>query len=411
MYKSKLSRLLSLLCSFLLLFGSLSLNVSASDSENLIDSDLRTWQNYSSLNNNYDTLSVSYYESLDMYRLSSSGTESGIFSGVLLDDTRLISGNSYTLSFLVPSPEFMSDNGYSTTLDSILWHYSDTVIVVGLGFLQANGEFYYHDTAFIGFNEENIESYLGKTCSLTFTAESYTGTPVVAIWIYNMENQGYGRYYYFKDFTLIDNSQEEEDGFFARLFEWFQEKFDAIGESFSNLGNKLTELKDGFIEKITDLKDSFVNKITELKESFVAKLEELKQSFIDLGNALIEGIKSLFIPDEQYILDWKDSLDVLLQEHLGIIYTSATLVSDFIDIAFDIVFDAPDTYSLTVPEVSFEISGTDVTLWGDIAIDFSFMETKVFKILYGMYTVGLYIVFGVLEVKYALRVYRRMMSN
>lgn len=252
----KRSRPLSLFLSVLILITFFTVSVSAESSENLIDSDLRTWQNYSSLNNNYDTLSVSYYESLDMYRLSSSGTESGIFSGVLLDDTRLISGNSYTLSFLVPSPEFMSDNGYSTTLDSILWHYSDTVIVVGLGFLQANGEFYYHDTAFIGFNEENIESYLGKTCSLTFTAESYTGTPVVAIWIYNMENQGYGRYYYFKDFTLIDNSQEEEDGFFARLFEWFQEKFDAIGENFSNLGNKLTELKNSFLDSLSNLGDT-----------------------------------------------------------------------------------------------------------------------------------------------------------
>ena len=132
-------------------------------------------------------------------------------------------------------------------------------------------------------------------------------------------------------------------------------------------------------------------------------------------NALLlnlkNGIRSLFVPDEEAILQLKSDLDSELQNHLGIIYTSTTLIGDFIETVFNMVFNAPDDYSLMVPEVTLELSGENYTLWEDTYIDFSFMETEIFQILYGLYTVSLYIFFGFLEVKYALRVYRRMMSN
>lgn len=123
------------------------------------------------------------------------------------------------------------------------------------------------------------------------------------------------------------------------------------------------------------------------------------------------GIRNLFVPDEDAILVLKTDLDKCLKDHLGIIYTSTTLVGDFIETVFDMVFNAPDDYELIVPAVTLELSGENYTLWEDTYIDFSFMETEVFQILYGLYTVSLYIFFGFLEVKYAQRVYRRMMSN
>ena len=80
-------------------------------------------------------------------------------------------------------------------------------------------------------------------------------------------------------------------------------------------------------------------------------------------------------------------------------------------LAFDIIFDAPDTYEIKIPEVSFEAAGTTVPVFSAQNIDFSFMEKPVFKTMYSMYTVALYIFFGALEVKYALRVYRKVMNN
>ena len=123
------------------------------------------------------------------------------------------------------------------------------------------------------------------------------------------------------------------------------------------------------------------------------------------------AIKGLFVPDEGFMSAWKDNFDTLLRDHLGIIYTGGDIVSDLISTAFDIVFNAPDSFSFSIPKVEFELQGNTIHLWDSRQIDFSFMESGVFKTLYGMYTVALYIFFGVLEVKYALIVYRRMMSN
>lgn len=123
------------------------------------------------------------------------------------------------------------------------------------------------------------------------------------------------------------------------------------------------------------------------------------------------SIKGLFVPDEGFMSSWKDNLDTLLSNHLGIIYTGGDIVSDLISTAFDIVFNAPDSFSITIPDVEFELQGNTIHLWEARQVDFSFMESGLFKTLYGMYTVALYIFFGVLEVKYALLVYRRMMSN
>lgn len=123
------------------------------------------------------------------------------------------------------------------------------------------------------------------------------------------------------------------------------------------------------------------------------------------------SIKGLFVPDEVFMSTWKDNLDSLLRDHLGIIYTGGDIVTDFLTTGFNIVFDAPDTFSITFPEVEFELDGNVIHLWDTRSVDFSFLENGVFKMLYGMYKVSLYIFFGVLEVKYALVVYRRVMSN
>lgn len=132
-------------------------------------------------------------------------------------------------------------------------------------------------------------------------------------------------------------------------------------------------------------------------------------------NALIHKlqsvIKNLFVPDDAFISEWKGNLEALCAEHLGIMYTATTFISEFISGVFDIVFEAPDTYSLTVPAVEFDISGTHVELWKEIDIDFSFMQSQVFSVLYGMYKVALYLIFGILEVNYARKVYERMMQN
>lgn len=326
-----------------------------------------------------------------------------------------VSGDSYTFNFDLLSLE--QARVYNKNLsENSMFHgilNNGGKIIVGLGSYNSTiDNVDMIEDASLVINKDNYLQYFGKSNKITFEIPNIVNPCVFITYMEVTSSAGaVSTYLFFDNVSLVNNSDVKEQNFLNKLFSWFQEKFDSIGESFANLGNKLTELKDGFINKITELKTSFENKITDLKESFQAKIDELKQGLIDLKDNLIEGIKSLFVPDEQAILDWKESLNTLLKNHLGIIYTCSELLTDTLNLAFDIIFDAPDTYEIKIPEVSFEAAGTTVPVFSAQNIDFSFMEKPVFKTMYSMYTVALYIFFGGLEVKYALAVYRKVINN
>lgn len=334
----------------------------------------------------------------------------------IYDLTDLVSGGSYTFSFHLLSHDEVLNNLNINFMESVFYSGFEKyngIMMIGLCSYNSNNDTLEGiEDCYIHIDKTNYLDYFGSNTKISFEIGNVVN-PCIAISYFDIRDyySTTPMYYYFNNVSLIDNELAKEEGFLAKLFEWFQEKFDSIGDSFTNLGNKLTDLKDGFINKITDLKTSFENKITDLKESFQAKIDELKQGLIDLKDNLIEGIKSLFVPDEQAILDWKESLNTLLKDHLGIIYTCSELLTDTLNLAFDIIFDAPDTYEIKIPEVSFEAAGTTVPVFSAQNIDFSFMEKPVFKTMYSMYTVALYIFFGGLEVKYALAVYRKVMNN
>lgn len=345
-------------------------------SENLIDSDLRNWENISDINDLYSPITVTYYSKPNVYRLTANGTESGIFAGILFDNTEIISGHNYTLQFEIPSGEYLTSNGYSITDDSIKWHYHSAHVTVSLGFIQSDGSIYEDETTpYLQFSADNISQNLGKVCSLTFEADKFTGTPCIAISITNIDNQNQNRIFFFKDFSLVDNSQAEEDGFFARLFAWFQEKFDAIGESFSNLGSKLTDLKNSFVNKLTDLKDSFIN-----------IGNDIIQGLTDLKNDLINGIKSLFVPDEDFMDEYSNRWDELIHTRLGAVAQVSGVLHDFFDSI--LAYSGSEQNTISVPAVtlplpdnaSFTFGGFDVEIVNE---KFVFLQNAV-KVLVGI---------------------------
>lgn len=377
---------------FLLFFQSFGLGVSASDSENLIDSDLRNWEII------YPDYTTVLYKRDNEFLIrvkpftSESNPNVKLTIGGVYHLTDLVNGNSYTLNFKYLNPSQM---GVGEALANA--PYLNGAVAIGLA-SKTGDKYELIENACITINKDNYLDYYGNNFSINFKMENIINPCI--IFYYMGSGMGYEIYFGVGDVSLIDNDAAKEDNFFSRLFAWFQDKFDAIGESFTNLGNKLT-----------DLKNSFVNKITDLKDSFVLKLEELKQGILNLGDIIIEGIQGLFMPDEAYIIQWKANLQQLLQDNLGIIYTCGDLFITIIQEAFSIISDAPDTYEIKIPEVSFEANGTRVPVFTSQTIDFSFMEKPVFRTMYSMYTVALYIFFGGLEVRYALRVKNKVMSN
>lgn len=388
---------------FLLFFQSFgSVKASAASDNNLVDSDLTQWESDNPVTQvterviNGDTC---YFIFSDSEQIAD--TNLNMRYSLVYEIPDLKVGRSYTFNFhLLSAEEVGSANVYGETALYTGYKNGSATMCIGLGSYDASiGWVNFVDNAYIEINKDNYLSYYGTDISIQFELPNIVN-PCIFIYYADNSTSKIDNWAYFKNIELIDNSQADEDSFFSRLFEWFQEKFDAIGESFSNLGNKLT-----------DLKNSFVNKITDLKDSFVLKLEELKQGILNLGDIIIEGIQGLFTPDEAYILQWKANLQQLLEDNLGIIYTCGDLFITMIQEAFSIISDSPDTYEIKIPEVSFEANGTRVPVFTSQTIDFSFMEKPVFRTMYSMYTVALYIFFGGLEVRYALRVKNKVMSN
>lgn len=392
---------------FLLFFQSFGLSVSASDSENLIDTDLRNWEIYDDLGNVVLNKASSTVYTMKINPVQLSGNNYKFPFGVVYDLTSepVKVGDVYTLSFdFINADKYIG--GSSGLVCSSAFKNYNGLLMVGLGSNTDNGPVF-DEKSYILIDSSNFDTYADSNVKLSFEMPSGIVNPCIIMYfvatvpdvsVTSTVFLAFSNFSFYNETALKES--EKQENFLNRLFAWFQEKFDAIGESFSNLGNKLT-----------DLKNSFVNKLTDLKDSFVLKLEELKQGILNLGDIIIEGIQGLFTPDEAYIIQWKANLQKLLQDNLGIIYTGGDLFITIIQEAFSIISDAPDTYEIKIPEVSFEANGTRVPVFTSQTIDFSFMEKPVFRTMYSMYTVALYIFFGGLEVRYALRVKNKVMSN
>jgi len=409
-----------------LLTGFGSVNVSAA--ENLVNPDLTQWDNVNLdgiSNSEISEISVTKYT--DFFRLNGNYIGSvgdtnptHYWVGHMFDTSALKAGRKYNFSVHIPSVSELKSNNYlSSFADSYFTDaYNGGVLAVTFGTLKTDGSIN-SILELLTIDGTNYQDLMGSDYVYNFTCPDYSGgSPAIFIHVYHYSSftKTNPAFFLGNDMTLVDEDAAEEDNFLSRIFEWFQEKFDAIGDAFSNLGNKLstgfTNLGDRIKTFFSDLGTSISNGLNSVKEGIQNKLEQVKTTLVELGESLIQGIQNLFVPDEDYILEWKDNLDKLLQDHLGMIYTSANLVTDLLQKIFDIVFNAPNSYGLTVPEVSFEIlNGTQVNLIPETEISFDFMENKTFKTIYGLYTVGLYIAFGVLEVKYGIRVYKKVMAN
>ena len=409
-----------------MLTGFGSVNVSAA--ENLVNPNLVQWDNVNNGNITDSELSeVTITRYSDFYRLNADyvgvvgdSNPTHFWVGHMFDASALKAGRKYNFSVHIPSiSELRTHSSLADKSDSYFTDaYNGGVLSVTFGTLKSDGSIN-SILELLTIDSTNYMDLMGTDYVYNFTCPDYSGgSPAIFIHLYHTSASLKSNPSFFlgNDMTLVDESEVEQDNFLTRIFEWFQEKFDAIGDAFSNLGNKLstgfTNLGDRIKTFFSDLGTSISNGLNSVKEGIQNKLEQVKTTLVELGESLIQGIQNLFVPDEDYILEWKDNLDNLLQEHLGMIYTSADLVTDLLQKIFDIVFNAPDSYGLTVPEVSFEIlNGVQVNLIPETEISFDFMENKTFKTIYGLYTVGLYIAFGVLEVKYGIRVYKKVMAN
>lgn len=132
-------------------------------------------------------------------------------------------------------------------------------------------------------------------------------------------------------------------------------------------------LLKGLLGKITELwnttKDGFSNLTNGITNVFNSILELPSK----LWNLISEGLKNLFVPDEQYMSDYSNTWDELLSQRFGAIYDVASIMIDFVN---DIEL-SDTTNTITFPQVSLNFNGVPFVFGGyDVKIvpdNFSFL--------------------------------------
>lgn len=408
----------------MLLTGFGSVNVNAAT--NLVNPNLDEWEYM--ISSGYDSVQgtgemncskvlagsyITYYLQPTLLGYTGSDGDVSFYFGITLDETLLSAGKSYTFNMHILSPDEIRARTTFTWSDERFASAADGFFV-GFGIVDSDGEIEIV-LEFLSITAENYLSLAGTDFVSSFTCPDYSGgNPCIVI----MASNAYSTSTMFFDdsMTLVDNSEEDEEGFFSRLFEWFEKKFNAIGDSFSNLGNKLStgfsNLGDRIKTFFSDLGDSISSGLTTLKEGIQERLDQVKTTLVELGETIINGIKSLFIPtNENFMEDWKARLELLLQEHLGIVWESANFIKELLNTVSDLLSDTEDgSIEIVFPGVEFELLGHNFNLWEERTVDMSFLETDGFwSFWYGLYKIILVIVLCFALVLYGYNVFERIL--
>ena len=87
-------------------------------------------------------------------------------------------------------------------------------------------------------------------------------------------------------------------------------------------------------------------------------LGDIKEGIAGLAETLLDGIKGLFVPDEDFMTDFKDDMETLLEDHLGGLYEAEQLVENFVEELPDVV----EKESIYIPACNIPLAGTTFTL-------------------------------------------------
>ena len=129
------------------------------------------------------------------------------------------------------------------------------------------------------------------------------------------------------------NAAMSQQGFFSSLFSW--------------LGN----IRDGISNVVSSISTGFSN---------------LLNAVTSLPSKIADAIKGLFVPSDSQMDELKASFNNVLSEKMGFVYQAGSLVDGVFDAVFDAVDNPNSDVSFTVPAFpSFNVAGTDVSLWDD----------------------------------------------
>lgn len=358
----------------------------ASTPDNLIDPDLRNWDVVTDIGQSTLNLYYATYPDKDPFYFidfwgedsypDGPGNAGYLMLKCLIDDTELLANHSYTFSFnfcdlldvKFVDPTISSFDKLHSVYDVYFNQYNFALsfhIVFGDDFDFNGGD--NSEILLFEINKDNYTNFLGKTVTTSFAVNNYVGKPRVVL-IFSGANR-YRLRFTLADLELFDNDNTaaELKGIKGLLHSLYWDLFGGVCDS-----------------------------------------EDCPHSSED--NPHVDLLTRLFVPDEDAVTSWKDKLDKLLADHLGIIYDAVDFMVDFISTVRDVLSNP--TCDITFPGIEFDLpSGQHVHLWDDTVVDFTFLNFGFFNILYSMYKLILNVICIFALIKYALSLWDKTMSN
>lgn len=90
-------------------------------------------------------------------------------------------------------------------------------------------------------------------------------------------------------------------------------------------------------------------------------LKSILGNLSELPNVLFDKLKGFFLPDDDYLADYKENWDILLEEHFGALYQAIDIFSTMVE---SITAEGESQNSITIPVTTINLVGTDFNFGG-----------------------------------------------
>lgn len=164
-------------------------------------------------------------------------------------------------------------------------------------------------------------------------------------WAYTTVKHGWG----YDNSHLTLNVNDNTAGLLSSIIAFIQSILEGVQNIFTKIGDFMTSVANSFSELFSKLGTWFSNLISSIIE-LPSKIWTLIEN----------GLKSLFVPDETFIQEYKNDWDIVLSDRFGAIYQSVELLIDYVSMVDNEVSKG----TITLPSTSIDLPDGAVFTFG-----------------------------------------------
>ena len=214
------------------------------------------------------------------------------------DLTNLKAGRSYTFSFhLMNFEEARVMDPYLTIDDYAGGFAYGGFFVIGLGSWDSSSNTVTAvEGSFITINSSNFSSLYGTDIDISFEFNNLIN-PCIFIFYREISENAQSQSIMISNTQLIDNEAAEEEGFFKRLFEWLEIRFNNLSSSFTDLGDRIkvffSDLSSNISDGLSDVRDGITTKFAEFEGWLSSLGDRISVFFTNLGSSISNGLSDV----------------------------------------------------------------------------------------------------------------------